>query len=56
MSWKYLQREASDAGNGVEKLCMKWVNAFMIWIYLRDESWSDGGTSVLTTRISLFLI
>lgn len=28
---------------------MQWVNVFLIWIYLRDETWSDGGTLVLTT-------
>jgi len=39
-----------------KKLHMQWVNGFMIWICLRDESWPDGGTLVLTTGISLFLI
>lgn len=40
----------------LKKSHMQWVNAFMIWIYLRDESCPGGGTLVLTTGISLFLI
>lgn len=40
----------------LKKLSMQWMNTFMICIYLRDESWADGGTLVLTTGISLFLI
>lgn len=40
----------------LKKSCMLRVNAFMIWIYLKDESWPDGRTLVLTTGITLFLI